>query len=174
MLSLHNFWCDTAFSLQLEVAECRRDVPNMLSTSLSSPAAPMDTSETHQSTSDTHNQEGQWSGGGASAEMESADGEGGEKAEQCIPELAALIKSILNFLKKAIPDPMFAESIRNCKIIILASNTRLWSVLSLSVVDSSLTHSLAHIASNAEYYGPSVYLPGIYVVCVCVSEWVSE
>ena len=28
------------------------------------------------------------------------------------------------------------------------------------VVDSSLPGSLAHIASNAEYYGPSIYLPG--------------
>ena len=27
-------------------------------------------------------------------------------------------------------------------------------------MDSSLPGSLAHIASNAEYYGPSIYLPG--------------
>lgn len=33
----------------------------------------------------------------------------------CIPEQAALIKSILNFLKKAIPDPTFADNIRNCE-----------------------------------------------------------
>ena len=37
---------------------------------------------------------------------------------QCMPERSALIKSILNFLKKAIPDPTFAENIRNCKYII--------------------------------------------------------
>ena len=30
----------------------------------------------------------------------------------------------------------------------------------LPVVDSSLPESLKHIVSNAEYYGPSIYLPG--------------
>ena len=39
----------------------------------------------------------------------------GTTTYQCMPEQAALIKSILNFLKKAIPDPMFTENIRNCK-----------------------------------------------------------
>ena len=34
---------------------------------------------------------------------------------QCMPERAALIKSILNFLKKAIPDATFAENIRSRK-----------------------------------------------------------
>ena len=33
----------------------------------------------------------------------------------CMPERVALIKSILNFLKKVIPEPTFAENIRNCK-----------------------------------------------------------
>lgn len=33
----------------------------------------------------------------------------------CMPERAALIKSILNFLKKAIPDPTFSENMRTCK-----------------------------------------------------------
>ena len=36
---------------------------------------------------------------------------------QCMPERSALIKSILNFLKKAIPDPTFAENIRNCECV---------------------------------------------------------
>lgn len=36
-------------------------------------------------------------------------------ALMCMPERAALIKSILNFLKKAIPEPTFAENIRTCK-----------------------------------------------------------
>ena len=35
----------------------------------------------------------------------------------CMPERAALIKSILNFLKKAIPEPTFAENIRTCTSI---------------------------------------------------------
>uniref|UniRef100_S4RFL5 DUF908 domain-containing protein n=1 Tax=Petromyzon marinus TaxID=7757 RepID=S4RFL5_PETMA len=32
---------------------------------------------------------------------------------QCIPQRAALLKSMLNFLKKAIPDPAFSDSIRH-------------------------------------------------------------
>ena len=36
----------------------------------------------------------------------------------------------------------------------------LWTI----VVDSSLPRSLAHITSNAEYYGPSIYLPGEYTM----------
>lgn len=39
----------------------------------------------------------------------------GTGALMCMPERAALIKSILNFLKKAIPEPTFAENIRTCK-----------------------------------------------------------
>ena len=34
----------------------------------------------------------------------------------CMPERAALIKSVLNFLKKAIPDPTFSESMRGCEL----------------------------------------------------------
>jgi len=37
-------------------------------------------------------------------------------ALQCFPQRAALLKSMLNFLKKAIPDPAFADSIRHCKM----------------------------------------------------------
>ena len=33
---------------------------------------------------------------------------------QCFPQRAALLKSMLNFLKKAIPDNAFTESIRHC------------------------------------------------------------
>ena len=38
-----------------------------------------------------------------------------EGSQMCMPERAALIKSILNFLKKAIPEPTFAENIRTCR-----------------------------------------------------------
>ena len=41
----------------------------------------------------------------------------GSEIVQCMPERSALIKSILNFLKKAIPDPTFAENIRNCELV---------------------------------------------------------
>ena len=42
-------------------------------------------------------------------------GESMMSESSCMPERAALIKSILNFLKKAIPEPTFAENIRNCE-----------------------------------------------------------
>ena len=35
---------------------------------------------------------------------------------QCIPQRAALLKSMLNFLKKAIQDPAFSDGIRHGKI----------------------------------------------------------
>ncbi len=41
----------------------------------------------------------------------------GQKAPQCLPQRAALLKSMLNFLKKAIPDPAFSDSIRHCKLV---------------------------------------------------------
>ncbi|NXL99802.1 HUWE1 ligase, partial [Tyrannus savana] len=50
---------------------------------------------------------------------------------QCIPQRAALLKSMLNFLKKAIQDPAFSDGIRH-------------------VMDGSLPTSLKHIISNAE------------------------
>ncbi|XP_065829189.1 E3 ubiquitin-protein ligase HUWE1-like [Oscarella lobularis] len=68
---------------------------------------------------------------------------------QCQPQRAALIKSILNFLKKAIPDTAFADSIR-------------------SIMDSSLPTSLKHIISNSEYYGPPLYHLATDVVTVYV------
>ena len=36
---------------------------------------------------------------------------------RCLPQRAALIKAVLSFLKKSIPDPSFSESIRNGKVI---------------------------------------------------------
>ena len=55
----------------------------------------------------------------------------------CLPQRAALLKSMLNFLKKAISDPAFSDSIRH-------------------VMDGTLPNSLKHIISNAEYYGHSM------------------
>lgn len=52
----------------------------------------------------------------------------------CLPQRAALLKSMLNFLKKAIQDSSFSDSIRH-------------------VMDGSLPAALKHIISNAEYYG---------------------
>jgi E3 ubiquitin-protein ligase HUWE1 len=67
----------------------------------------------------------------------------------CLPQRAALLKSMLNFLKKAIQDSVFSESIRQ-------------------VMDGSLPNSLKHIISNAEYYGPSLFLLATDVATVYV------
>lgn len=69
----------------------------------------------------------------------------------CIPQRAALLKSMLNFLKKAIQDSAFSESIRH-------------------VMDGSLPNSLRHIISNAEFYGPSLFLLATDVVTVYVFQ----
>ncbi|KAF0312883.1 E3 ubiquitin-protein ligase HUWE1 [Amphibalanus amphitrite] len=65
----------------------------------------------------------------------------------CLPQRSALLKSMLNFLKKAIQDPSFSDSIRH-------------------LMEGSLPNSLKHIISNAEYYGASLFLLAIDVVTV--------
>ena len=69
----------------------------------------------------------------------------------CLPQRAALLKSMLNFLKKAISDPAYSDSIRH-------------------VMDGSLPNSLKHIISNAEYYGPSLFLLATDVVTAYVFQ----
>ncbi|XP_032242084.2 E3 ubiquitin-protein ligase HUWE1 isoform X2 [Nematostella vectensis] len=69
--------------------------------------------------------------------------------QRCLPQRAALIKALLSFLKKVIPDPAFSESIRN-------------------VMDGSLPTSLKYIISNVEYYGPVLFLGATDVVTVYV------
>ncbi|GFY42597.1 e3 ubiquitin-protein ligase HUWE1 [Trichonephila inaurata madagascariensis] len=69
----------------------------------------------------------------------------------CFAQRAALLKSMLNFLKKSIQDPAFADNIRH-------------------LMDGSLPNSLKHIISNAEYYGPSLFLLGTDVVTVYVFQ----
>ena len=69
----------------------------------------------------------------------------------CLPQRAALLKSMLNFLKKAIQDPAVSDSIRH-------------------VMDGSLPSSLTHIISNAEYYGPSLFLLATDVVTAYVFQ----
>ena len=69
----------------------------------------------------------------------------------CLPQRAALLKSMLNFLKKAIQDPAFSDSIRH-------------------VMEGTLPGSLKHIISNAEYYGPSLFLLATDVVTAYVFQ----
>ena len=73
------------------------------------------------------------------------------KEAQCYPQRAAVLKSILNFLKKAIQDAAFSDSIRH-------------------LMDGSLPKSLKHIISNAEYYGPSLFMLATDVVTVYVFQ----
>lgn len=70
---------------------------------------------------------------------------------QCYPQRAALLKSMLNFLKKAIQDSSFSDQIRR-------------------LMDSSLPNSLRHIVSNAEYYGASLFILATDVITVYVFQ----
>lgn len=70
---------------------------------------------------------------------------------QCYAQRAALLKSMLNFLKKAIQDSAFSDSIRH-------------------LMDGNLPSSLRHIISNAEYYGPSLFMLATDVVTVYVFQ----
>lgn len=56
----------------------------------------------------------------------------------CYHQRAALLKSILNYLKRAFTEPTMADTTRH-------------------IMDGSLPNSLKHIISNAEYYGPSLF-----------------
>ncbi|KRT79553.1 hypothetical protein AMK59_7881 [Oryctes borbonicus] len=69
----------------------------------------------------------------------------------CLPQRAALLKSMLNFLKKALQDTTFSEHIRH-------------------LMETTLPNSLKHIISNAEYYGPSLFLLATDVVTVYVFQ----
>ncbi|XP_048511685.1 E3 ubiquitin-protein ligase HUWE1 isoform X4 [Athalia rosae] len=79
------------------------------------------------------------------------DYSGAKTGKTCLPQRAALLKSMLNFLKKAIQDPAFTDSIRH-------------------VMEGTLPASLKHIISNSEYYGPSLFLLATDVVTVYVFQ----
>uniref|UniRef100_H2YZN3 Uncharacterized protein n=1 Tax=Ciona savignyi TaxID=51511 RepID=H2YZN3_CIOSA len=70
---------------------------------------------------------------------------------QCLPQRAALFKSVLNFLKKAISDQAFGEQVRH-------------------MMDGTLPNSLKHIIGNVEYYGPALFLLAMEVVTVYVFQ----
>ncbi|XP_053377275.1 E3 ubiquitin-protein ligase HUWE1-like isoform X3 [Mercenaria mercenaria] len=88
---------------------------------------------------------------GGSSQTTLPDYSAAKTGRQCFPQRAALLKSMLNFLKKAIPDPSFSESMRH-------------------LMEGSLPKSLKHIISNAEYYGPSLFLLATDVVTVYVFQ----
>ena len=70
---------------------------------------------------------------------------------QCLPQRAALFKSVLNFLKKAISDQAFGEQVRH-------------------MMDGTLPTSLKHIIGNVEYYGPALFLLGKNTNCEYVRD----
>jgi E3 ubiquitin-protein ligase HUWE1 len=79
----------------------------------------------------------------------------------CYHQRSALLKSILNFFKKAIADssnntvPNLGDSIRH-------------------MMDNSLPNSLKHIISNADYYGPSLFLLATDVVQLFIFQEPSQ
>ncbi|XP_036319887.1 E3 ubiquitin-protein ligase HUWE1 isoform X1 [Rhagoletis pomonella] len=83
-----------------------------------------------------------------SASQSSVNDQDGKKLA-CVTQRAALLKSMLNFLKKSIQDHAHFNGMRN-------------------IMESSLPKSLQHIISNAEYYGPSLFLLATDVVTVYV------
>ncbi|XP_011497625.1 PREDICTED: E3 ubiquitin-protein ligase HUWE1 [Ceratosolen solmsi marchali] len=74
-----------------------------------------------------------------------------KNGKTCLPQRAALLKSMFNFLKKVIQDPTFSDSIRH-------------------IMEGTLPSSLKHIISNSEYYGPSLFLLATDVVTVYVFQ----
>ncbi|XP_076261399.1 HECT, UBA and WWE domain containing E3 ubiquitin protein ligase 1 isoform X2 [Rhynchophorus ferrugineus] len=84
----------------------------------------------------------------ASVELEYISANSGKS---CLPQRAALLKSMLNFLKKAFQDSAFSESIRH-------------------LMEGPLPSSLKNIIANAEYYGPSLFLLATDVVTVYVYQ----
>ncbi|CAF1298860.1 unnamed protein product [Adineta ricciae] len=73
----------------------------------------------------------------------------------CYHQRAALLKSILNYLKKAITEPTMADTTRH-------------------IMDGSLPNSLKHIISNAEYYGPSLFHLATDVVTLFIFQEPSQ
>lgn len=69
----------------------------------------------------------------------------------CYTQRAALLKSMLNFLKKAVQDATFSDCIRH-------------------LMDGSLPKSLRHIISNANYYGSSLFLLSLELVSAYVFQ----
>ena len=76
---------------------------------------------------------------------------------RCLPQRAALIKAVLSFLKKSIPDPSFSESIRNgtftmcnfyialhCVLIILISLACLNKINKIIGISVASTEWLLH------------------------------
>lgn len=73
------------------------------------------------------------------------------QGKTCLPQRAALLKSMLNFLKKAFQDTTFYDHVRH-------------------LMEGPLPDALKNIIANAEYYGPSLFLLATDVVTVYVYQ----
>ena len=94
----------------MEVAHCRDEAPGMLPDEVKS-ATPKVPQQGEEPVAMEMEEQVMQEVELRQAEYDEYSGEEG----QCMPERAALVKSVLNFLKKAIPDPAFAENIRSCE-----------------------------------------------------------
>jgi E3 ubiquitin-protein ligase HUWE1 len=149
--------------LQQEVDHCRKHQPFEIQVGGSKDrlAAAMEQAETVEAAAqleaEHHQQQQQLAATATDMEVEEGpasppqDMSPAKSGATCLPQRAALLKSMLNFLKKAIQDPAFSDSIRH-------------------VMDGSLPASLKHIISNAEYYGPSLFLLATDVVTAYVFQ----
>lgn len=155
--------------LNMEVNLCRREQSYEIKPNLENPAEhdknithideAMDTGSQYgdddvcmtASTSDLHPMTSSTDGSSTSALLNKSSTEAMVTNRTCLPQRAALLKSMLNFLKKAIQDIAFSDSIRH-------------------IMEGTLPESLKHIISNSEYYGPSLFLLATDVVTVYVFQ----
>ena len=114
--------------LEHEVDACRKDAPLELTATKTPPAGAMETEPAEVPVIPVF-----------------------QKGVQCMPQRSALLKSILNFLKKTITDQAMAESVRH-------------------IMETSLPKSLRHVISNCEYYGASLFLLAMEVIQIYVFQ----
>lgn len=144
--------------LDMEVNICRKEQPFEIKPQLDRPSgsgdADVDDADEEMVFEESEDSEVPMQGNSASGKtnrQESGSVNAADLTKTCLPQRAALLKSKLNFLKKAIQDSAFSESIRH-------------------VMEGTLPSSLRHIISNAEYYGPSLFLLATDVVTVYVFQ----
>lgn len=133
--------------MQVEVNLCKKEQPfeiRLKGTASDTDSLPSSSQSSSQSTGTLEGEE-------ESQFALSVDYSAAKSGKTCLPQRAALLKSMLNFLKKALQDPAFTDSIRH-------------------VMEGTLPSSLKHIISNAEYYGPSLFLLATDVVTVYVFQ----
>nr|XP_026689880.1 E3 ubiquitin-protein ligase HUWE1-like [Ciona intestinalis] len=132
--------------LEHEVAICKKDAPMACDTIPGAAESPSD---------DVMEIDGVKEEPSTSTEMETEESdkpkEDFKPGAQCLPQRAALFKSVLNFLKKAISDQAFGGQVRH-------------------MMDGTLPNSLKHIIGNVEYYGPALFLLAMEVVTVYVFQ----